>query len=592
MSQNSSSLPETWRQVVDDLNSLSQQPDSGIPPLTPTQRAYLNLAKPIALVDGYAVLSTPHALAKNAIEHDLGESLTKVLSMRMGRSFSLAVSVEPSKDPEDPHAPPAPKQQEINYPHGAQHQGQQQSQSQGNTQQFGQHHAQNQRQAQHHAPTPGQQQPQHPGQHPAQQQVQPQMPAQQSRNSAPGQFIVGEDTQQSHHQSRAGWESTHSEPAFDQGFDPNPVPVEPPQQPAHPQRIPRETPAHNPNREVSLNPKYTFESFVIGPFNRFANAAAVAVAESPAKAFNPLFISGGSGLGKTHLLHAVGNYAQELQPGLRIKYVSSEEFTNDYINSVRDDRQESFKRRYRNLDILMVDDIQFLAGKEGTQEEFFHTFNALHQAEKQIILSSDRPPRQLTTLEDRLRTRFEGGLITDIQPPDLETRIAILMKKAQADGTQVDREVLELIASRFESSIRELEGALIRVSAYSSLINQPIDKEMAIVALRDILPEPEDMEITAPVIMEVAAEYFEISVDTLRGAGKTRAVAHARQLAMYLCRELTDMSLPKIGDVFGGKDHTTVMYADRKIRQEMTEKRDTYDEIQQLTQLIKSRGRN
>ncbi len=557
MSQNSSSLLETWRQVVSDLNTLSQQANSGVPPLTPTQRAYLNLAKPIALVDGYAVLSTPHALAKNAIEHDLGESLTKVLSIRMGRPFSLAVSVEPTEEqPEEHQTPPVSAQQEFNYQQQQVNQGQQASRR--------------------------------PAQQSQQQSQRMQQPQQQSHNSAPGQYVVGE-RQQNPASTSSGWEPTHSEPAFDQGFDPNPAPV---QQPPHPQRIPRETPAHNPNREVSLNPKYTFESFVIGPFNRFANAAAVAVAESPAKAFNPLFISGGSGLGKTHLLHAVGNYAQELQPGLRIKYVSSEEFTNDYINSVRDDRQESFKRRYRNLDILMVDDIQFLAGKEGTQEEFFHTFNALHQAEKQIILSSDRPPRQLTTLEDRLRTRFEGGLITDIQPPDLETRIAILMKKAQTDGTHVDREVLELIASRFESSIRELEGALIRVSAYSSLINQPIDKEMAIVALRDILPEPEDMEITAPVIMEVAAEYFEISVATLRGAGKTRAVAHARQLAMYLCRELTDMSLPKIGDVFGGKDHTTVMYADRKIRQEMTEKRDTYDEIQQLTQLIKSRGRS
>ncbi|WP_231910755.1 chromosomal replication initiator protein DnaA, partial [Corynebacterium suranareeae] len=527
VSQNSSSLLETWRRVVADITTLSQQPDSGFDPLTPTQRAYLNLTKPIAIVDGYAVLSTPNAMAKKVIEQDLGEALTRVLSLTMGRSFSLAVSVEPEQE-----APETPAQQEFKY--------------QPDTQTMPE-------------PTP---------------------------TKGPQQFEVGGKGGTS---ISDGWERTHTAPAP----EPAPVPVpEPVPELQTPQRIPRETPAHNPNREVSLNPKYTFESFVIGPFNRFANAAAVAVAESPAKAFNPLFISGGSGLGKTHLLHAVGNYAQELQPGLRIKYVSSEEFTNDYINSVRDDRQETFKRRYRNLDILMVDDIQFLAGKEGTQEEFFHTFNALHQADKQIILSSDRPPKQLTTLEDRLRTRFEGGLITDIQPPDLETRIAILMKKAQTDGTHVDREVLELIASRFESSIRELEGALIRVSAYSSLINQPIDKEMAIVALRDILPEPEDMEITAPVIMEVTADYFEISVDTLRGAGKTRAVAHARQLAMYLCRELTDMSLPKIGDVFGGKDHTTVMYADRKIRQEMTEKRDTYDEIQQLTQLIKSRGRN
>ena len=357
-------------------------------------------------------------------------------------------------------------------------------------------------------------------------------------------------------------------------------------------RFTREPAGPTPQQDRSLNPRYTFENFVIGSSNRFAHAAAVAVAENPANAFNPLFISGGSGLGKTHLLHAAGNYAQVLQPGLRVKYVSSEEFTNDYINSVRDDRQESFKRRYRNLDILMVDDIQFLEGKEGTQEEFFHTFNALHQANKQIILSSDRPPKQLTTLEDRLRTRFEGGLITDIQPPDLETRIAILEKKAQIDQTVMDRDVLELIASRFEASIRELEGALIRVSAYSSLNGETtISREMAEIALRDIMPEAPDVEITASTIMEVTADYFDVSLDALRGSGKTRAVAYARQLAMYLCRELTDLSLPKIGDNFGGKDHTTVMYADRKIRKEMTEKRDTYNQIQELTQIIKNRGR-
>ncbi|GAB3943192.1 chromosomal replication initiator protein DnaA [Corynebacterium tapiri] len=358
-----------------------------------------------------------------------------------------------------------------------------------------------------------------------------------------------------------------------------------------PQRLPRERPAHDPNRETSLNPKYTFDTFVVGSSNRFANGAAVAVAESPARAYNPLFIWGGSGLGKTHLLHAAGHYASQLQPGLRIKYVSSEEFTNDYINSVRDDRQESFKRRYRNLDILMVDDIQFLEGKEGTQEEFFHTFNALHQANKQIILSSDRPPKELTTLEDRLRTRFEGGLITDVQPPDLETRIAILEKKATADGNRVDRQVLELIASQFQSSIRELEGALIRVTAYASLTSEPITIQIAEVALRDILPDSDDMEITADAIKEATAEFFNIDVKTLTGKGKMRSVAHARQLAMYLCRELTELSLPKIGQEFGGKDHTTVMYADKKIRSEMTEKRDTYDEIQHLTQIIKNRHR-
>ncbi|WP_370625814.1 chromosomal replication initiator protein DnaA [Corynebacterium sp. TAE3-ERU16] len=357
------------------------------------------------------------------------------------------------------------------------------------------------------------------------------------------------------------------------------------------QRIVREKAARNPHRAASLNERYTFDTFVTGSSNRFAQAAAIAVAESPAQAFNPLFIWGGSGLGKTHLLHAAGHYSQELQPDLRVLYVSSEEFTNDYINSVRDDRQESFKRRYRNLDVLMVDDIQFLEGKEGTQEEFFHTFNALHQADKQIILSSDRPPRQLTTLTDRLRTRFEGGLITDVQPPDLETRIAILEKKAGLEGTVVSRDVLELIASRYESSIRELEGALIRVTAFSSLNGTSIDMATAMSALSDIMPEAADIEITANTIIEVTADYFNISVKELCGTGKARPIARARQLAMYLCRELTDLSLPKIGASFGGKDHTTVMYADRKIRKEMTEKHDTYDQIQELTRIVKTRGR-
>lgn len=336
-----------------------------------------------------------------------------------------------------------------------------------------------------------------------------------------------------------------------------------------------------------LNPAYTFDNYVVSDSNKLPFSAAIAVAEKPARSYNPLFIWGDSGLGKTHLMHAIGNYAQQLDPSLRIKYVSSEEFTNDYINSVRDDRQESFKRRYRDLDILMVDDIQFLQGKEGTQEEFFHTFNALQQANKQIVLSSDRPPKQLTTLEDRLRTRFQSGLIADIYPPDLETRIAILSKKAQAEGLQPDREVMELIASRFNTSIRELEGAFIRVSAYASLNKQPINLENAQVALRDMMPEQAAVAVTVESIMEVTAEYFKVTLADLKGTSKKRAIAHARQLAMYLCRELTDFSLPRIGEYFD-KDHTTVIYSDRKIRTEIKERRDTYNEIQQITQRIKS----
>lgn len=550
MAHDQQSLNALWQDIVAELLNLSERPNSHVPTFSPGDRAYLQLVKPVMLVDGYCILSAPHAAAKNVVENNLGPYIVELLSHHMGQPCNLAVSVNA------PAPTPAPEPQQ---------------------------------------PTP-----------------QVQQPAQHTDSSADDWYSTySEPQRQQQPQQQAPARPANPSPLAGEqlpmGLDElarihaqqqeNPVEESSRQQSSHPivpapQRIPREKPAHDPDREMSLNPKYTFENFVIGSSNRFANGAAVAVAENPARAYNPLFIWGGSGLGKTHLLHAAGNYAQVLQPNLRIKYVSSEEFTNDYINSVRDDRQETFKRRYRDLDILMVDDIQFLEGKEGTQEEFFHTFNALHQANKQIILSSDRPPKQLTTLEDRLRTRFEGGLITDIQPPDLETRIAILMKKAAADGTHVSEDVLELIASQFESSIRELEGALIRVSAYSSLINEPITLDVAQVALRDILPDEGDVTITAETIKEAAAEFFRVPMDKLTGAGKTRVVAHARQLAMYLCRELTDLSLPKIGQEFGGKDHTTVMYADRKIRKEMTENRETYDEIQELTQIIKNRVRS
>ncbi|WKD56591.1 Chromosomal replication initiator protein DnaA [Corynebacterium capitovis DSM 44611] len=513
-----------WRDIVAELLALSERPSSSIPTLTHQERAYLQLVKPVMIVEGYAILAAPHAAAKTVIEESLAPHITDLLFKKLGKPFSLAVSTQPAV-PQPTQSTPQPVAPMAHTPAGDEW-------------------------------------------------FSTRSTPHQDVVTAPGEQIpMGlDELARLHSQQQA--ERTRT-----------------PDRAERAQRIRREKPAHDPDRETSLNPKYTFENFVIGSSNRFANGAAVAVAENPARAYNPLFIWGGSGLGKTHLLHAAGNYAQVLQPGLRIKYVSSEEFTNDYINSVRDDRQESFKRRYRNLDILMVDDIQFLEGKEGTQEEFFHTFNSLHQQDKQIILSSDRPPKQLTTLEDRLRTRFEGGLITDVQPPDLETRIAILMKKASADGTQADRSVLELIASQFESSIRELEGALIRVSAYSSLINEPVTLEVAQVALRDILPDEGDVNIDASAIKEAAAEYFNVTVEQLTGAGKTRQVAHARQLAMYLCRELTELSLPRIGNEFGGKDHTTVMYADRKIRKEMTENRGTYDEIQQLTQMIKNRAR-
>ena len=345
------------------------------------------------------------------------------------------------------------------------------------------------------------------------------------------------------------------------------------------------------NSNSQLNPRYIFDTFVIGSSNRFAHAAAVAVAEAPAKAYNPLFIYGGSGLGKTHLLHAIGAYAKELYPATRVRYVSSEEFTNDFINSIRDDKASSFQRRYRDLDILLVDDIQFLENKERTQEEFFHTFNTLYNSNKQIVISSDRPPKQLTTLEDRLRSRFEWGLITDIQPPELETRIAILRKKAAQDKLNAPDDVLEYIASKISSNIRELEGALIRVTAFASLNRQAVDMGLAEIVLKDLVPEVGGPDITASSIMAQTATYFSLSVDDLCGTSRSRVLVNARQIAMYLCRELTELSLPKIGQTFGGRDHTTVMHADRKIRQLMAERRSIYNQVTELTNRIKTTAR-
>jgi len=346
------------------------------------------------------------------------------------------------------------------------------------------------------------------------------------------------------------------------------------------------------SEQSQLNPRYIFETFVIGASNRFAHAAAVAVAEAPAKAYNPLFIYGESGLGKTHLLHAIGAYAKELYGGVRVRYVSSEEFTNDFINSIRDDKASVFQRRYRDLDVLLVDDIQFLENKERTQEEFFHTFNTLYNANKQIVISSDRPPKQLTTLEDRLRSRFEWGLITDIQPPELETRIAILRKKAAQDKLNAPDDVLEYIASKISSNIRELEGALIRVTAFASLNRQPVDMGLAEIVLKDLIPDQAGPEITASTIMAQTASYFSLTLEDLCGTSRSRVLVNARQIAMYLCRELTELSLPKIGQTFGGRDHTTVMHADRKIRQLMAERRSIYNQVTELTNRIKLQAKN
>ncbi len=492
-----SSFATVWSAVVSELNgepaadgALNDELNTS--PLTPQQRAWLNLVQPLTIVEGFALLSVPSSFVQNEIERHLRTQITDALSRRLGQQIELGVRISPLTSDEIDDRSNAAFDEALDDL---------------------------------------------------------------DEIDEDGEALA------SAHQS---WPSYFSERPHSQAADAA--------------------------AGLSLNRRYTFDTFVIGASNRFAHAAALAIAEAPARAYNPLFIWGESGLGKTHLLHAAGNYAQRLFPGMRVKYVSTEEFTNDFINSLRDDRKVAFKRSYRDVDVLLVDDIQFIEGKEGIQEEFFHTFNTLHNANKQIVISSDRPPKQLATLEDRLRTRFEWGLITDVQPPELETRIAILRKKAQMERLNVPDDVLELIASSIERNIRELEGALIRVTAFASLNKAPIDKSLAEIVLRDLIADASTMQISAATIMAATAEYFDTTVEELRGPGKTRALAQSRQIAMYLCRELTDLSLPKIGQAFG-RDHTTVMYAQKKILSEMAQRREVFDHVKELTTRIRQRSK-
>ncbi|GAA1826561.1 hypothetical protein GCM10009750_07460 [Agromyces salentinus] len=387
-------------------------------------------------------------------------------------------------------------------------------------------------------------------------------------------------------------ELEESRPSDSDAFTSQPLPsaVDRVDLPASPQSVFENTSPDRPG-DTRLNPKYSFDSFVIGQSNRFSHAAAVAVAEAPAKAYNPLFIYGDSGLGKTHLLHAIGHYAMTMYPGIRVRYVSSEEFTNDFINSIANNRGSLFQQRYRNIDILLIDDIQFLQGKAETQEAFFHTFNTLHDHNKQVVITSDVPPKHLTGFEDRMRSRFEWGLITDVQAPDLETRIAILRKKAQSERLQVPDEILEYMATKVSSNIRELEGTLIRVTAFASLNRAPVDMPLVQTVLKDLITDDTD-NVVAPVdIITVTADYFKLTVDDLYGSSRSQAVATARQIAMYLCRELTSLSLPKIGQLFGNRDHTTVMYANKKISELMKERRSIYNQVTELTARIRQTNR-
>jgi chromosomal replication initiator protein len=522
-------LARLWNRVLDGLADGAVQPQ---------HRAFLRLTRPLALVEGTAVLAAPNDFAKEVIETRVRDVITEALSREAGRDIRIAVTVEPLAAPSsDPAAPDA-------APDGT-------------------------------GPHPGATAPPDYGD------SGPEYGAADVRGlaAARNEFITGGNIgtlSDDVPSGSFGGPLTGSRGAGVDAGVPGVVPAVP-------------TARREP--ESRLNPKYVFESFVIGSSNRFAHAAAVAVAEAPAKAYNPLFIYGESGLGKTHLLHAIGHYVRSLYAGIRVRYVSSEEFTNDFINSIRDGKAEGFRRRYRDVDVLLVDDIQFLENKEQTQEEFFHTFNTLHNANKQIVISSDRPPKQLVTLEDRLRNRFEWGLITDVQPPELETRIAILRKKAAQEGLAAPPEVLEYIASKISTNIRELEGALIRVTAFASLNRQPVDLSLAEIVLKDLIPDQAGPEITAATIMAQTAQYFGLSIDDLCGASRSRVLVTARQIAMYLCRELTDLSLPKIGQQFGGRDHTTVMHADRKIRQLMAERRSVYNQVTELTNRIKQQAR-
>jgi len=525
-------LAEVWARSLEELATMQ---------IEPHQRAWLKLTRPLGLVENTALIATPNEFVKEQLETRLRALITHALSRELGRSIQLAVTVDPTAISSATSFPPA----------GGPADG---------------------------MPAPGQGADGpvvgghvlggHADPHPA-------VPRQ-AGDPVAGHGLPGNGTLGAGPIDPLADRRQHTGPINMTGPITGPQPVI---------GTPRPT-------QARLNPKYTFETFVIGSSNRFAHAAAVAVAEAPAKAYNPLFVYGDSGLGKTHLLHAIGHYAQSLYQGVKVRYVSSEEFTNDFINMIRDGKQDGFRRRYRDVDVLLVDDIQFLENKEGTQEEFFHTFNTLHNASKQIVISSDRAPKRLVTLEDRLRSRFEWGLITDVQPPELETRIAILRKKAVQEGLNAPPEALEYIASRISTNIRELEGALIRVTAFASLNRQSVDLQLAEIVLKDLIPEAQGPEITAATIMGQTASYFGLSIDDLCGTSRSRVLVTARQIAMYLCRELTDLSLPKIGQQFGGRDHTTVMHADRKIRNLMAERRSIYNQVTELTNRIKQQARS
>ena len=539
-------LQERWEQVISILQAN--------PEVSQRLRGFVNLAQPQAFVGTVLLIAVPSELTRNIFQSQLKAPFQQALTTVFGPGVSEAFTIDESLAQTSQMVSPSVPQVEDDSPMPPLHEVE----------------------AELHTPVPPHQTADVPvADAPAASPVDPAIFAERPQSSSP---------------SPTDFSEVHTPQHVDSA-----IPAQPISSPAETEDI--SSPATDTHTAVSsdsgwdssarLNPNYTFDTFVIGQSNRFAHAAAFAVSESPAQAYNPLFIYGDSGLGKTHLLHAIGHYAKHLFPSLRVRYVNSEEFTNDFINSIRDDEGSSFKQIYRNVDMLLIDDIQFLAGKEHTQEEFFHTFNALHNHQKQVVITSDLPPKQLTGFAERMRSRFEWGLITDVQPPELETRIAILRKKAQSESLNVPDDVMEYIASHITANIRELEGALIRVTAFASLNKQPVDVALAEVVLKDLITDAGDAEITSGQVLATTASYFDVTLEDLRSKSRTRTLTNARQIAMYLLRELTDMSLPRIGQELGGRDHTTVMHAVRKVGAQMAERRTTFNQVTDLTNKIK-----
>jgi chromosomal replication initiator protein len=544
VSMSEDDFPTVWQRALEALDAIG---------VTPQQKAFVRLTRPLGLLDGTALLAAPNDLTKEVLEQRMREALVKVLSAELGHPVRIAVTIDSTIVPQSSPVPPG---------------------DQGALPGLERHDPRGRRD------TP-------PAPRGSTQAVLKDDPT--TTDALRGEAPAGRDEFVG--EGFAYPELAHPElpsNTASAAFDADTFELADPRTQHRPGTGRGSRGTAEPAR---LNPKYMFETFVIGASNRFAHAAAVAVAEAPAKAYNPLFVYGESGLGKTHLLHAIGHYAHSLYPAVRVRYVNSEEFTNDFINSIRDDKASAFQRRYRDVDVLLIDDIQFLQGKVQTQEEFFHTFNTLHNANKQVVITSDLPPKQLAGFEERMRSRFEWGLITDVQPPDLETRIAILRKKAIGERLQARDDVLEYIASKISTNIRELEGALIRVTAFASLNRQQVDLSLAEIVLKDLIPADNSPEITSATIMAQTAAYFSLTMEDLCGSSRSRVLVNARQIAMYLCRELTDLSLPKIGQQFGGRDHTTVIHADRKIRQLMAERRSIYNQVTELTNRIKQTAR-